>query len=610
MNVYLGLGDPSSSSFSLVARDLERIGADVVAFQELQSDFQNIQSLGTRLGLPNFVASGSSSMNVGVLSRYPFRSQEWITTVQRPILLVRPDVPGVDDDPWIAVVHLKCCGSPGGSEQQTRAAELYKLRATLRSKGITSSKQVIILGDFNLVSDVDASYETEPMFAPASADAYFQEEEILKLPLRHADGVESFTWRSNGSFPSRDLDHIMLSGPLRERSLAHEIYEPRKDSIFSGKAKFGDAPATSAEYSSDHLPIFSDVVIQDINDGFSNETTPPGLSWSRVTGQELSFVNRAVSSATSDVTATDNQDPGPVVTVYPLNPVYSTFGTKKITYMARDRMGNMQTMDRTVTVANWGQGGVTHNLQWPSKMQISVNGQGTVYAQIYIPGWTETVAKVAPNVQCWIGVNDSNTDPAEWAESCWKVASLNSTQGVEVNADEYKLNLQGSDTGLGTFYYAARWQISGGAYGYGGIASVGGSGGAWDGAAKTAGVLTVGNTFGLWSAGGQVTRELVTKYAIGGSVSPSGSSESPGIALQGDGLSLTAIVRKDDPKLTVVAEWTNDLSGEWKQDGVSSGTDGLSQPENYGLERRRFTVLYDSATEPKKFMRLRATLEP
>ena len=107
-----------------------------------------------------------------------------------------------------------------------------------------------------------------------------------------------------------------------------------------------------------------------------------------------------------------------------------------------------------------------------------------------------------------------------------------------------------------------------------------------------------------------MTRELVTKYAIGGSVSPSGSSESPGIALQGDGLSLTAIVRKDDPKLTVVAEWTNDLSGEWKQDGVSSGTDGLSQPENYGLERRRFTVLYDSATEPKKFMRLRATLEP
>ena len=107
MNVYLGLGSPSTSSFSLVARDLERIGADVVAFQELQSDFQNIQSLGARLGLPNFVASGSSSMNVGVLSRYPFRSQEWITTVQRPILLVRPDVPGVDDDPWIAVVHLK-----------------------------------------------------------------------------------------------------------------------------------------------------------------------------------------------------------------------------------------------------------------------------------------------------------------------------------------------------------------------------------------------------------------------------------------------------------------------------------------------------------------------
>ena len=80
LNVELGLGSPTSSSFTLVARDLERIGADVVALQELQSDFQNIQALGGRLGLPYFFAVNSSSMNAGVLSRYPFRSQEWIST--------------------------------------------------------------------------------------------------------------------------------------------------------------------------------------------------------------------------------------------------------------------------------------------------------------------------------------------------------------------------------------------------------------------------------------------------------------------------------------------------------------------------------------------------
>ena len=137
LNVELGLGGPASTGFSLVARDLERIGADVVALQELQSDFQNIQALGSRLGLPYFYATNSNSMNAGVLSRYPLRSQEWINTGWGPAIpLVRPDVPGVEDDPWIAVVHLKCCGSAGGTEQQTRAAELYNLRSALLARGI------------------------------------------------------------------------------------------------------------------------------------------------------------------------------------------------------------------------------------------------------------------------------------------------------------------------------------------------------------------------------------------------------------------------------------------------------------------------------------------
>jgi hypothetical protein len=75
-------------------------------------------------------------------------------------------------------------------------------------------------------------------------------------------------------------------------------------------------------------------------------------------------------------------------------------------------------------------------------------------------------------------------------------------------------------------------------------------------------------------------------------------------------LSLTALVRKDDTKLTVEAEWVNDLAAGWSIGGVSSSTNGLSQPGDSGLERRRFTVPYDPATEPRKFLRLKATLQP
>jgi hypothetical protein len=404
------------------------------------------------------------------------------------------------------------------------------------------------------------------------------------------------------------MDHIMLSGPLRDRNPAHEIYEPRKDARFAGRPKFGDAPAVNASYSADHLPIFADLVLRDEGDGLAEDAVPPTLGWN-VSSNTLTFVNRAVTSATTDVTANDDQDPAPVITVYPLNPTFTNAGTRKITYMARDRMGNIRTVDRTVTVAAWGTNGITHNLQWPPAMQIPVNGQGTVYAQITIPGWTETLAKVAPNVRCWIGVHNQNTDPAAWPGTAWKEASLNLTQSVGTSADEYMLSLQATDVGPGTFYYVARWQINGGMYGYGGV-TAGGGGGAWDGTVNTAGVLTVGSTVGTWSSNAPVTSELVGKYAIGGASSVSAASESPVMEAQANSLSLTAMVRKDDPKLAVGAEWVTDLGASWSGEGVSSATNGLAQPADPGLERRKYTVPYDPANEPRKFLRLKATLAP
>ena len=622
-NVLDGLEATNTASFQDVARNLERIGADVVGLQEVRTfDAPNFEALRQRLGYSyslNFISSGYYHSQA-LLSRYPiiFRQWVWGSGMVRPIFLVQIDVPNLSNNPYMAVVHLKA--SSGSSNQFQRAVEMARLKKALLDQGVGPNTPVILMGDFNHVSPSDGVFGSDPdgsagnglvndlpfpIYAYGSTDGYFPELGIFKLDLRHAgSGGESNTFVTGGA-----LDHIMVSGPIRDRGPKNEIYDLVKDmSGIAGRPKLGDLPPSGSGYGSDHLPIFSDLVLRDPADGFPDDAVAPALGWN-VSSTTLTFVNRPVTSAATDVTATDDQDPAPVVTVYPLNPTLTNAGTRKITYMARDRMGNIRTVDRTVTVAAWGTNGITHNLQWPPAMQIPVNGQGTVYAQIYIPGWTETVAKVAPNVRCWVGVNSQNSDPATWPGAAWKEASLNLTQTAGTSADEYMLPLQATDVGPGTFYFAARWQIDGGAYGYGGVAS-GGGGGAWDGTVNTAGVLTVGSTVGTWSSNMPVTSELLGKYAIGGAENDSAAGEAPMMEASSGNLSLTAIVRKDDPKLAVGAEWATDLAVGWSTNGVSATTNGLVQPADAGLERRKFTVTFDPATEPRKFLRLKATLAP
>ena len=518
-NVENSLGGATNPvKLTLVAERLERIGADVVTLQELfTSDSSALNTLGTRLGLPYRTNTFSLNKihNQAILSRYPILSvtQVFGSGMVRPILLAQIDVPNLTMDPYVAVVHLKASG--GDTNQFQRAVEMTRLKMSLLAKGVSTNTHVLLMGDFNHVSPSDLVFSADPdgsagsgwvtdlpypITAFANTDGYFPDLGIYKLDLRQVGGTTD-TYITGGA-----LDHIMVSEPIRSRQPASEIYHAANDAAgVGGLAKFGGPPATAYTYTSDHLPVFADLVLRDAGDGFADDPVPPTLSWN-VSSNELTFVSRPVVSAAADVTATDDQDPAPVVSCYPLNPTYTSAGTKKITYMARDRMGNIRTLDRMVTVAAWGQGGVTHNLQWPPSMQIPINGQGTVYAQIQIPGWTETVEKVAPNVRCWVGVHTQNTDPSAWPTGVWKEASLNSSQAFGTNADEYMLPLQAGDTGPGVFFYAVRWQINGGLYGYGGVAS-GGGGGAWDGAVNSAGVLTVGSTIGNWSSNAPVTPE-------------------------------------------------------------------------------------------------------
>lgn len=155
-NVKDGLGAPGTSSFEDAARILQRINADVVSLEELRSDYTYLVSLQQKLGLPYSYRPTSSSHAVGILSRYPLHSTNLVyqSGMTRAIPLVRVDVPSISDDPWVAGLHLKCCNN-FGDEQYKRATELYFLKKKMTELGVTTSAQVIIMGDFNLVSPAE-----------------------------------------------------------------------------------------------------------------------------------------------------------------------------------------------------------------------------------------------------------------------------------------------------------------------------------------------------------------------------------------------------------------------------------------------------------------------
>jgi len=124
----------------------------------------------------------------------------------------------------------------------------------------------------------------------------------------------------------------------------------------------------------------------------------------------------------------------------------------------------------------------------------------------------------------------------------------------------------------------------------------------------TVGDLYEGMTPELWLAGSGVTtmtQEFLLKYALGGALSPTGSSENTVTVLDNNKLSLTAVVRTNDLSLNVVGEAGVDLSS-WSINGVSNApsVNQASVPE--GCERRVYSV--DRASSPsRQFLRLKVT---
>lgn len=122
------------------------------------------------------------------------------------------------------------------------------------------------------------------------------------------------------------------------------------------------------------------------------------------------------------------------------------------------------------------------NLQFPPSATISGGGSATVYARAYALGVTDSTGQ-GPGVIAWIGTSPQNTHPSTWTQ--WTPATYNVDAG---GTDEYQTNI-GADLAGGMYYYASRFQYTGGPYLYGGYSTNGG--GMWNGATNNSGLLTV-----------------------------------------------------------------------------------------------------------------------
>jgi len=135
-------------------------------------------------------------------------------------------------------------------------------------------------------------------------------------------------------------------------------------------------------------------------------------------------------------------------------------------------------------------------------------------------------------------------------------------------------------------------------------------GGATGSANVTITVMDVleGMTYARWLGGVTPTLELLLKYAVGGAPSPTAASESTVTVLDGSKLSLTAVVRTNDPSLSIVGDAGINLSNlsSWSSAGVSVAPSANQTSVPDGCQRRIYSV-ERTGSPSRQFLRLKVT---
>jgi len=102
--------------------------------------------------------------------------------------------------------------------------------------------------------------------------------------------------------------------------------------------------------------------------------------------------------------------------------------------------------------------------------------------------------------------------------------------------------------------------------------------------------------------------ETLLKYAVGGATHVSAASENSAPVWETNRFSLTAVVRTNDPKLTLTGESSTNLTN-WSSQGVTSAPDANQTNVPPGCQRRVYSA--STTHHPSKlFLRIKALYTP
>jgi len=291
------VGAPDSLEYAAALNVLGRIGADVVALNEIAgaTDATYLESLASDAGYPYLgYAAGAAfgSDRSAILSHYPFvgsvtehdsaslSGDAAANDITRSILEAVIDLPGYTRDLTVVAAHWK--SGTGNDDEFRRVVESYRIAQAIADLD-SATDAYIVLGDineeidstprtpnpfsglptglpasFSLGSDLAAllalgALANDP-FASLEADPGTATTAALALQL---DGLDA-TRPASG----RRLDYILLSDALAAAGVATEVYDSQDEGQPGGLPKAGTALAAAASLdASDHLVVFADITV-------------------------------------------------------------------------------------------------------------------------------------------------------------------------------------------------------------------------------------------------------------------------------------------------------------------------------------------------------------
>jgi endonuclease/exonuclease/phosphatase family metal-dependent hydrolase len=292
VNAYNGIPATNTIEYLATKTILERIDADIVAFQELTPSTSNNWSfLASDLGYPYKVFGRSSPFpghNLGYFSRYPIISEFNVISpvgareLTRLPLRIVVAFPGAAKPLAIWNMHHKAYIDDLNSFR--RAVEAIRIREDIdiyRAR-VPLSDYMVLLGDMNdyVERDDQAAYFTN---LPSGLPGSYNLGDDIAFPIQYATfPVDRYSSAGGGlnmldayqigttnkgtmQWHNSRIDFMFMSTALVDSvygAITSEVYNTHLDSNSIGMPKAGEPPpATYSQHMSDHYPVIADIYL-------------------------------------------------------------------------------------------------------------------------------------------------------------------------------------------------------------------------------------------------------------------------------------------------------------------------------------------------------------